>query len=148
MASVEGLCLELPAVSNWRFDHRQSKHLSTHLSPAHARSAAIGRGCFHAEWSKLPDALRVRKVHIGLQIRQSWPAVPVSDSKMKRKARSDTEVARKPPAARQVPNPPGIDYREHPELYKVARGEQGVLTVEPYKSEILPHWRFRYMYDV
>lgn len=23
------------------------------------------------------------------------------------------------------------------------RGEQGVLLVEPYKSEILPHWRFR-----
>lgn len=110
-------------------------------------SAAIGRGCCYAEWSKLPDALRVRKVHIGLQIRQSWPAVPVSDSRMKRKARSDTEVARKRAAARQVPNPPGIDYREHPELYKVARGEQGVLTVEPYKSEILPHWRFRYMYE-
>ena len=37
----------------------------------------------------------------------------------------------------------GIDYRAHPELYRVGRGEQGVLTCEPYKSEILPHWRFR-----
>lgn len=27
--------------------------------------------------------------------------------------------------------------------YRVARGEQGVLTVEPYKSELLPLWRFR-----
>jgi hypothetical protein len=36
-----------------------------------------------------------------------------------------------------------IDFREHPELYRVGRGEQGVLLVEPYKSEILPHWRFR-----
>lgn len=36
-----------------------------------------------------------------------------------------------------------IDHRQHPEHYRVARGEQGVLTVEPYKSEILPHWRFR-----
>ena len=35
------------------------------------------------------------------------------------------------------------DFREHPELYRVGRGEQGVLLVEPYKSEILPHWRFR-----
>ena len=35
------------------------------------------------------------------------------------------------------------DFRAHPELYRVARGEQGVLSVEPYKSEILPHWRFR-----
>ena len=38
---------------------------------------------------------------------------------------------------------PEIDYREHPECYRVARGEQGVLTVEPYKSELLPLWRFR-----
>lgn len=36
-----------------------------------------------------------------------------------------------------------IDFRAHPELYQVGRGEQGVLLVEPYKSEILPHWRFK-----
>lgn len=36
-----------------------------------------------------------------------------------------------------------IDFRQHPELYQVGRGEQGVLLVEPYKSEILPWWRFR-----
>jgi hypothetical protein len=36
-----------------------------------------------------------------------------------------------------------IDFREQPELYRVGKGEQGVLLVEPYKSEILPHWRFR-----
>ena len=35
-----------------------------------------------------------------------------------------------------------LDLRQHPELYRVGRGEQGVLLVEPYKSEILPHWRF------
>lgn len=35
-----------------------------------------------------------------------------------------------------------LDLRAHPELYRVGRGEQGVLLVEPYKSEILPHWRF------
>jgi hypothetical protein len=35
------------------------------------------------------------------------------------------------------------DFREHPELYRVGRGEQGVLLVEPYKGEILPHWRFK-----
>jgi hypothetical protein len=35
------------------------------------------------------------------------------------------------------------NFREHPELYRVGRGEQGVLSVEPYKSELLPHWRFR-----
>ena len=36
-----------------------------------------------------------------------------------------------------------LDLRRHPELYRVGKGEQGVLTVEPYRSEILPHWRFR-----
>lgn len=35
------------------------------------------------------------------------------------------------------------DFRQHPELYQTGRGEQGVLSVEPYKSEILPHWRFK-----
>ena len=35
------------------------------------------------------------------------------------------------------------NFRKHPERYRIGRGEQGVLTVEPYKSEILPHWRFK-----
>ena len=36
-----------------------------------------------------------------------------------------------------------IDFREQPELYRIGKGEQGVLLVEPYKTEILPHWRFK-----
>lgn len=36
-----------------------------------------------------------------------------------------------------------IDFRENPELYRVGKGEQGVLLVEPYKSELLPLWRFK-----
>lgn len=35
-----------------------------------------------------------------------------------------------------------INFREQPQLYKIGRGEQGVLLVEPYKSEILPYWKF------
>ena len=35
------------------------------------------------------------------------------------------------------------DFRKHPELYRIGRGEQGVLLVEPYKSEILPYWKFK-----
>lgn len=38
---------------------------------------------------------------------------------------------------------PDIDYRKHPELYRVGKGEQGVLICEPYKSEMTPHWRFK-----
>ena len=42
----------------------------------------------------------------------------------------------------------GLDYahlnlRRRPDLYRIGRGEQGVLLVEPYKSEILPLWRFK-----
>ncbi len=36
-----------------------------------------------------------------------------------------------------------LDLRENPELYRTGVGEQGVLLVEPYKSEILPHWKFK-----
>jgi hypothetical protein len=36
-----------------------------------------------------------------------------------------------------------IDFRQRPELYRIGKGEQGVLSVEPYKSEILPHWQFK-----
>ncbi|EKH8689749.1 DUF4385 domain-containing protein [Salmonella enterica] len=36
-----------------------------------------------------------------------------------------------------------IDFRQQPELYQVGRGEQWVLLVEPYKSEILPFWRYK-----
>ena len=36
-----------------------------------------------------------------------------------------------------------INFREHPEQYRMGKGEQGVLLVESYKSEILPHWRFK-----
>ena len=38
---------------------------------------------------------------------------------------------------------PTVDYRQHPERYPIGRGERGVLTVEPYKSELLPLWRFK-----
>lgn len=36
-----------------------------------------------------------------------------------------------------------LNLRDHPDLYRVGRGEQGVLLVQPYKSEILPYWRFK-----
>ena len=35
-----------------------------------------------------------------------------------------------------------LDLRQYPELYRVGVGEQGILLVQPYKSELLPHWRF------
>ncbi len=45
--------------------------------------------------------------------------------------------------AAAYPWKPEIDYRRHPEAYQVGRGEQGVLIVEPYKSELVQLWRFK-----
>ena len=36
-----------------------------------------------------------------------------------------------------------LDLRRQPHLYRTGKGEQGVLLVEPYKSEILPYWKFK-----
>lgn len=36
-----------------------------------------------------------------------------------------------------------VNFRERRDLYRIGKGEQGVLLVEPYKGEILPHWRFK-----
>jgi len=36
-----------------------------------------------------------------------------------------------------------LNLRDEPDLYRVGVGEQGVLLVEPYKSEILPAWKFK-----
>lgn len=36
-----------------------------------------------------------------------------------------------------------LNLRENPELYRIGKGEQGVLMVEPYRTEIVPHWRFK-----
>lgn len=38
---------------------------------------------------------------------------------------------------------PDIDYRKYPNLYRVGKGEQGVLICEPYKTEIGKFWRFK-----
>ena len=38
---------------------------------------------------------------------------------------------------------PDIDYRLNPELYRVGKGEQGVLICQPYKDEIGKLWRFK-----
>ncbi len=38
---------------------------------------------------------------------------------------------------------PSIDYRKNPQLYRIGKGQQGVLICEPYKSEICRHWRFK-----
>jgi hypothetical protein len=36
-----------------------------------------------------------------------------------------------------------LNFRDRPDLYRIGKGEQGVLLVQPYKEEILPYWRFK-----
>ncbi len=36
-----------------------------------------------------------------------------------------------------------LDLRKDFHLYRIGRGEQGVLLVQPYKNEILPFWKFK-----
>ena len=36
-----------------------------------------------------------------------------------------------------------VNFLQHPEKYRIGRGEQGVLIAQPYKDEILPHWKFK-----
>lgn len=36
-----------------------------------------------------------------------------------------------------------LDFRKNCELYRVGVGEQGVLLVQPYKSELVRLWRFK-----
>jgi hypothetical protein len=46
------------------------------------------------------------------------------------------------PIRLRAANVKDIDYRREPQRYRIGRGEEGVLTVEPYKGELLPLWRF------
>ena len=57
---------------------------------------------------------------------------------MKRRSESESGVTGRDDALEGK-----VDHRRHPECYRIGRGEQGVLNVEPYKSELLPHWRFK-----
>ena len=61
-------------------------------------------------------------------------------------------MPRKPPEAKAEDNlnidvstlpTPSLDSQDLRMSYRIARGEQGVLTFEPYKSILLPYWRFK-----
>ena len=38
---------------------------------------------------------------------------------------------------------PNIDYKQNPHLYRIGRGQQGVLICQPYKNELYPLWKFK-----
>src|SRR4051794_13033163 len=65
-----------------------------------------------------------------------WNAVP---------ARKDRPASRNPKRASfdYALDFTTTDFRQRPDLYRIGGGGQGVLLVEPYKGELLPHWRFK-----
>gem|GEM_PF-101675 len=72
------------------------------------------------------------------QRRRRLPALPQSAGR----SLSDPDDPARPMKFDYTLDYKTLDLRAHPELYRIGVGEQGVLLVEPYKSEILPHWRF------
>jgi hypothetical protein len=60
-----------------------------------------------------------------------------------RGAEVDARTARGPIRIASASPYRGVDFRAHPELYRVGRGEEGVLSASPYKEELLPLFRFR-----
>jgi len=38
---------------------------------------------------------------------------------------------------------PNVDYEKNPHLYKIGKGQQGVLICQPYKTRLHPIWRFK-----
>ena len=46
------------------------------------------------------------------------------------------------PIRLRAANVKDVDYCREPHRYRIGRGEEGVLTVQPYKGELLPLWRF------
>ncbi|GAA6013594.1 hypothetical protein JCM10207_004785 [Rhodosporidiobolus poonsookiae] len=53
---------------------------------------------------------------------------------------SSSSSASPPPADKPESLPASKEVRMS---YRIGRGEEGVLTFEPYKSALLPHWRFK-----
>lgn len=73
------------------------------------------------------------------------PPKSKSKSKSTAKAKANlqsqpTETATLDPSTLPTPALDSTDLRM---AYRIARGEQGVLTFEPYKSILLPYWRFK-----
>ncbi|KXJ97306.1 hypothetical protein Micbo1qcDRAFT_211559 [Microdochium bolleyi] len=71
--------------------------------------------------------------------------VPVKDESQSPAAGTDDSPPRSEEA---MPRPPPLPLikttpRDTRMSYRIGRGEQGVLSFEPYKSDILPLWRFR-----
>ena len=97
---------------------------------------------------------------VGRAPEEAWralmPRVREVAAKMAERGRVTTMQKGKPVDARAVRGPlrigavgaradlyRGIDFRAEPHRYRVGRGEEGVLTAEPYKAELLPLWRFK-----
>lgn len=97
--------------------------------------------------SKPPPSKRIKKEESPSPSPSPSPSTEPSDSDSytpppTKPSKEQPHTKGNPPPNAKFPSP-DIDYRAHPHLYQISRAEVGVLTCEPYKSEILPLWRFR-----
>lgn len=110
-------------------------------SPATVCPSEVARALHANDWRSLMG--RVREVAGAmaqrgeLVITQRGKAVDVTT------ARGPVRLGAVSSAASYADAYRGIDFRARPDLYRVGKGEQGVLIAEPYRSELLPLWRFR-----
>jgi hypothetical protein len=81
---------------------------------------------------KEPKVLNIERFEYDKKKPEMKRKTPTSKQKMPKRAKFDYTI-----------DFDAIDFRKQPELYRVGKGEQGVLSVQPYKGEILPHWRFK-----
>lgn len=86
----------------------------------------------------------------GTAWRELMPAVRAAAARLQQRGKLDVfqrgrpvDVATARGPVRLRTRDVDVDHRAHPERYVIGRGEEGVLTVEPYRSELLPLWRFR-----
>ena len=59
------------------------------------------------------------------------------------RAKKNTENESGEPLDASTLPTPALNSKDLRMSYRIARGEQGVLTFEPYKSILLPYWRFK-----
>jgi hypothetical protein len=65
-----------------------------------------------------------------------------------KKQKSNKKILKKDDKTKEPPFPYTLPYkelnlRENPHLYRIGKGEQGVLMVQPYKSELCYLWKFK-----
>ncbi len=106
--------------------------LLTQRGTATACPSEVARGLDPDDWRPLMDLVRAAAARLQqrgtVDVYQHGRPVRLEDAKG--------------PIRLRAADVKDVDYRREPHRYRIGRGEEGVLTVQPYKGELLPLWRF------